>query len=306
MDDVRAQVTAMAAAQVDIRQEISVSVKQQVKRVLLALFVAGIGCSLLIAFFIWRRIRQVGSAYEGLLHESRRQTEKAYESTQWFQTTLESIGDGVIACDAAGHIVLMNQVARNLTGWSLEDARNLPLEDVFHIIDRETHETCENPVAKVRRLNAVVPTANHTLLVQKKGSELVLEDSAAPIRDKRGDISGIVLVFRDVTERRRTKDALVASEKTAMAGRLASSIAHEIHNPLDSVANLHHLLRGQLDPEEREEYLRLADVELARALQISRAMLGLYDTSQGPVTFELKALIENVLVMLDRESQAIV
>ena len=101
----------------------------------------------------------------------------------------------------------------------------------------------ENPVAKVKRLNSIVGVANHTVLIRKDGTELHIADSGSPIRDQCGKTAGIVLVFRDITRERRTQEALLANEKLAVAGRLAATIAHEIHNPLDSVSNLLYLMR---------------------------------------------------------------
>jgi signal transduction histidine kinase len=118
-----------------------------------------------------------------------------------------------------------------------------------------------------------------------------------------GKMIGVVLVFRDVTEERQVQTALVASEKLAVAGRLAASIAHEIHNPLDSVANLHFLLADENDPAKREEYLRLAQQELGRTMQISRTMLSLYREPRAPIQIDLRELIEGVLLLLDRRLQ---
>ena len=111
---------------------------------------------------------------------------------------------------------------------------------------------------------------------------------------------GIVLVFRDVTEARRNEAALIAAEKLAVAGRLAASIAHEIHNPLDSVANVHFLLENESDPVKRKEYLRMAQQELGRTMQISRTLLSLYREPKAPIPVDLKDLAEGVLLLLDR------
>jgi signal transduction histidine kinase len=114
---------------------------------------------------------------------------------------------------------------------------------------------------------------------------------------------GVVLIFRDVTEERKVQGALVASEKLAVAGRLAASIAHEIHNPLDSVANLHFLLEQEDDDQKRREFLRLAQQELGRTMQISRTMLSLYREPKAPIQIDLRELIEGVLLLLDRRLQ---
>ena len=95
--------------------------------------------------------------------------------------------------------------------------------------------------------------------------------------------------------------ALMAHEKLAVAGRLSASIAHEIHNPLDSVANLHYLMANETDPALQQRYLGMAQQELNRTLQISRAMLGLYREPKAPVEVELRDLLQSVLLLLDRQ-----
>ncbi len=114
-------------------------------------------------------------------------------------------------------------------------------------------------------------------------------------------MAGVVLVFRDITDLRRRDEALMAHEKLAVAGRLSASIAHEIHNPLDSVANLHYLMANETDPALQQRYLAMAQQELNRTLQISRAMLGLYREPKAPVEVDLRELLESVLLLLDRQ-----
>lgn len=135
------------------------------------------------------------------------------EQRQLWQVTLSSIGDAVITTDTAGRITFMNPVAQAVTGWRLDEASGKPLETVFHIINEETRETVENPVVKALREGVVVGLANHTLLVAKDGIERPIDDSAAPIRDAENNVNGVVLVFRDVTERRRAEQALQESEE---------------------------------------------------------------------------------------------
>jgi signal transduction histidine kinase len=140
-----------------------------------------------------------------------------------------------------------------------------------------------------------------SLLIAKDGTEYVIDQSAAPIRDAKGEVAGVVLVFRDVTDLRRRDEALMATEKLAVAGRLSASIAHEIHNPLDSVANLHYLMANESDATLQQRYLAMAQQELNRTLQISRAMLGLYREPKAPVEVDLHDLLESVLLLLDRQ-----
>nr|HID57889.1 PAS domain S-box protein [Desulfobacterales bacterium] len=146
--------------------------------------------------------------------------------------TLRSIGDGVICTDAAGRVVLMNSVAEELTGWSEEEAVGKQLNDVFYIINEKTRKRCDNPVEKVLETGGVVGLANHTVLVSRDGTERILADTGAPIRGKDGEIIGVVLVFRDVTERRRIADELQKIEKLESIGVLAGGIAHDFNNIL--------------------------------------------------------------------------
>ena len=160
------------------------------------------------------------------------------QSEERWSTTLRSIGDAVISTDANGKVMFMNEVAEKLTGWPLSEAQGRDLEEVFNIVNEVTRIKPESPVAKVIRMGQVVGLANHTALIRRNGTELPIEDSGAPIRDKEGQVTGVVLVFHDISEKRRAEKAVRDSERLAMTGRMASTLAHEIHNPLDTVGNL--------------------------------------------------------------------
>jgi PAS domain S-box-containing protein len=127
---------------------------------------------------------------------------------QHFRITLNSIGDAVIATDDKGLVTLMNPVAETLTGWAAPEAIGRNIRDVFHIISAKTRELSENPIEKVLLLGKTVGLANHTVLISKNGTEFQIADSAAPITDDDGHISGVVLVFRDVTEKYRLEEAI--------------------------------------------------------------------------------------------------
>src|SRR5579862_3233797 len=125
------------------------------------------------------------------------------ESEEWLFTTLESIGDAVIATDAPGVIVFMNTVAVSLTGWTEEEAQGRECREVFHIVNESTRHETESPVTKVLRDGVISGLANHTILIDRDGTEHNIDDSGSPIRDKAGSLIGVVLIFRDVTERRK-------------------------------------------------------------------------------------------------------
>jgi PAS domain S-box-containing protein len=273
---------------------------EQVRTLLLALLFLALGMGVLIGLFTRNRLHSVSAAYRMSLEILGHRAEELFQSEQRLRTTLESIGDGVITCDADGRIQMMNPVAMELTGWSQSEANGQQLEKVFRIVNETTREIVETPVAKVKRLNRIVGMANHTMLIRKDGTELNIADSGAPIRDQRGEMMGIVLVFRDITMERKTQDALIANEKLAVAGRLAATIAHEIHNPLDSVSNLLYLMRNGATKEESNQFMDLAEQELARVTQISRAMLGLYRESKAPVAVDLREMLQDILLLLER------
>ena len=112
---------------------------------------------------------------------------------EWWHVTLSSIGDAVISTDTKGRITFMNPVAQAVTGWQLGEALGLPLQTVFNIVNEETRLTVENPVAKALREGVAVGLANHTLLIAKDGTERPIDDSAAPIRNARDEVVGVVL-----------------------------------------------------------------------------------------------------------------
>jgi len=130
------------------------------------------------------------------------------ESEQRWSTTLTSIGDAVIATDTLGKTTFMNAEAENLTGWKLIEASGLPVKSVFNIVNEQSRLEVENPIDKVLREGIVVGLANHTVLVRKDGTEVPIDDSGAPIRDKYGETTGVVLIFRDIAERKKTEEAM--------------------------------------------------------------------------------------------------
>lgn len=125
-----------------------------------------------------------------------------------FQTTLLSIGDGVISVNKNQEVVLLNEIAEKLTGWSQAEASGKQFEEVFNIINELTREKAENPISKVLETGNIVELANHTVLIKKDCTEIAIEDSAASIKDKHGEIQGVVLVFRDVTEKKKIRNQI--------------------------------------------------------------------------------------------------
>ncbi len=134
-----------------------------------------------------------------------RMEKKLKESEKWFATTLRSIGDAVITTDKDGLITFVNPVAEELIGWKLEEVLNKKLSSIFNIINRDTRLPVENPVTRVLLEGFTVGLANHTILIARDGTEIPIDDSAAPIVDDTGDIIGVILVFRDITQREKSE-----------------------------------------------------------------------------------------------------
>ncbi|HET6929977.1 MAG TPA: PAS domain S-box protein [Candidatus Acidoferrum sp.] len=139
------------------------------------------------------------------LSERKRAQEELAKSEKWLSTTISSIGDAVISTDMNGTVTFMNPVAEALTGWSQREASGKSMDLVFDIINKDTRKAVENPVKKVFREGKVVGLADHTLLLSRNGKEFDIEDSAAPIVSNEGESFGVVLVFRDITEKKQTE-----------------------------------------------------------------------------------------------------
>jgi len=167
--------------------------------------------------------------------ERKRSQDSIFQEKERLKVTLQSIGDGVIATDTIGRVILLNGIAQTLTGWSEDEAMGQQISEVFDIINESTGKTQENPIDKVMRLGKVVGLANNTILISRNGERRIIADSGAPIRDMEGDIIGVVLVFRDVTEKRRNAEELLKSQKLESLGVLAGGIAHDFNNILTGV-----------------------------------------------------------------------
>ncbi len=243
--------------------------------------------------------------FGGLLAREMRKSEEAaaavLEQKEWLDTTLRSIGDAVLATDTSGRVVFLNEVAATLTGFSSSEARGRPLSHVFPIFNEITREQTEDPVAKVIRTGTVIGLANHTVLCRRDGTEVAIDDSAAPIRNARGDLIGVVLVFRDVTQQREVEAALRNAEKLSTAGRFAATIAHEINNPLEAAINSLFLLNHDSGlSSEGRGYLSLAEQELSRVAAVARQTLAFYKDNSSPTPVNIPELLDEILGVYGR------
>ncbi len=138
----------------------------------------------------------------------RRSAMSAQAQREQLRVTLASIGDAVIATDVHGRVTLINAVAESLTGWNSADALGQDIASIFRIVNEDTRQMIESPVDRALREGVVVGLANHTLLIARDGAERPIDDSGAPIRNRDGTITGVVLVFRDITARKQAEDTL--------------------------------------------------------------------------------------------------
>ncbi len=218
---------------------------------------------------------------------------KLRESEQWLATTLKSIGDAVIATDAGGFVTFMNPVAEVLTGWKQEDTAGKPLKKVFNIINEETGKQAEDPATRVLREGVVVGLANHTVLIAKDGTKYPIDDSGAPIRDNKGNITGVVLVFRNITEKRNMEEALLKADALESLGILAGGIAHDFNNILMAIMGNITLAKMYAKPGDKIfERLKEAENASLRAKDLTQQLLTF---SRGGAPIKKIAFISKLL-----------
>jgi PAS domain S-box-containing protein len=209
-----------------------------------------------------------------------RQQESLRKSEASLAATLSSIGDAVIATDVKGNISFMNNVAEQLTGWSLKDAVNKPLTKVFNIINETSRETVESPVTKVLKTGLVVGLANHTILISKDGREISIDDSGAPIVGEDKKTFGVVLVFRNIGERRKMERQLADSEQKFRS----------LFNSMNEGACLHKVIYDSNGNAVDYEILEVNDAyevltEIKRERAIGQRASALYGLPEPPYLY---------------------
>lgn len=221
MDRVREELATLRAEEQAYRDTLRTKVRSALLRTTLTFaFASALALALLL----------------GVQHLSGRNRRQLRRQAIWLSTTLRSIGDAVIATDAHGNVIFMNDVAERMTGWLQSEAIGHPLSDTFRIINEVTRQSVENPVTRVLREGIVVGLANHTILIARDGTEHAIDDTAAPIKETTTDLSGVVLVFHDVGERRQLeRDLHDRATKLTDADRrkdeFLAMLAHELRNP---------------------------------------------------------------------------
>jgi len=260
-----------------------------------------------------RALQQSNSELEQRVHERTAELSKAVsdlrDERELLRITLASIGDGVLVTDALGRITYLNARAESLTQWHTAEATGMPLDKVFRVINETSRLPVEIPATRALHEGVVVSPANHSVLLGKNASETAIDDRAAPIRDAQGNVVGSVLVFRDITERKRHEAAerrhlaeLAHAGRLSTVGEMLSGLAHEINQPLAAAANFARagIRYAKTDPMTTKEqllnWLEKSATEVERASNIVRR-LGAFTRRSGSFgsTFDLNDLVENIV-----------
>ena len=205
--------------------------------------------------------------------ERKRAEEALSSEKERLAVTLRSIGDGVITTDIEGNLVIMNKIAENLTGWSQNEAQGKPLTRIFNIVNEITRKPCENPVEKVIKTGNIIELANHTLLISRDGTEYIIADSGAPIKDKNSETIGVVLVFRDMTEKQKMLNNMQRIDKLDSLGVLAGGIAHDFNNLLSGIFGYIEMARKTSTDEKTSRYLEKSMSVFTRAKDLTQQLI---------------------------------
>ena len=228
---------------------------------------------------------------------------KLKESEQRFFTTLKCIGDAVITTNTKGKVTFMNQQAELLTGWQEKEALRKDIKTVFNITSGKYNNEVDNPVSQVLKKNSIIHLQNDTVLISKDGSsKKYIEDSAAPIRDTQGKIQGVVLVFRDVGDRKKLEEQLRQAQKMEAIGTLSGGIAHDFNNLLTAIQGSTDLaLLSCKKTDELYQYFIEIQESSHRAAELTKKLL-LFSRLQ-PLEFKplnINHTVNGLLKMLNR------
>jgi PAS domain S-box-containing protein len=233
--------------------------------------------------------------------ERKRAEEALRQQREWLRVTLTSIGDAVIATDTNGGIAFLNPVAEKLTGWTQDEAAGRMLTDVFRIVNENTRESVDNPALRAMREGVIVALENHTVLIARDGTEIPIDDSGAPIRDADGKTLGAVLIFRDISERKkaeRERGTLLESEMAARERAEAASrakdefvamVSHELRSPLNAILGWASMLRrGNFSAEETAHSLEVIERNARAQVRIIDDLLDLGRVITGKLKLDLR------------------
>ncbi len=264
---------------------------------------SAVGLSLLVAVVLLtltrRELHSLTETYEMHLRAEAEQTRQLQESREFFRITLNSLADGVITTDAKEQVTFINPVGLNLTGWNHSaEVRGRPLQEVLRLLDESTRVELRKPLGTLLRSAEMASAPLQLLMLDRASNEFPVEVNAALIRNEGGELSGTMIVFRDISQRRQTEQTLRATERLNQAGRLSATIAHEIRNPLDTVTNLIYLMQhDSKSGAMSRQYLEMASEELSRITQITGQLLTFHREARHPVEVDIAEVLDSVLTL---------
>jgi PAS domain S-box-containing protein len=281
VDEIRDQIGGFQSVEEHLRDERNRTAQRDWRLEATICILLGLGIGAWLAVFTFRRMEMVAASFE----ESGR---ALAASEQRWATTLESIGDAVMATDSEGRVTFLNQTAAALTGWQSEDALGQPIQNVFCIVNEQTRRPAEDPVDRVLNGGRAVELANNMALLAKNGRLIPIADSAAPIVDRDGRITGVVLVFHDVTENRRAEEA-VRESQAKLAAALASMTDSVIITDADgrfvdfndSYARFYRFKSKAECAQNFDEFTTLFDVKMADGRPAPREMYAIQRALRG-------------------------
>ncbi len=238
------------------------------------------------------------------LRALRRALDSLYTEKEQLAVTLQSIGDGVITTDSHGRVVLMNGQAEILTGYTQREALNRPITEVFRTNLEITGAPGEDCVEKALLLGEKVEFTEDTVLVAKGGTERIISESASPIRDQQNRITGVVLAFRDITEKHKMQSELLKAQKIESIGVLAGSIAHDFNNILTAIVGNITMVKAWINPNDRiHDRLTKVEQSALRAEGLTRQLLT-FSKGGAPrkTTFAIERLLKDSISLVLRES----
>lgn len=222
------------------------------------------------------------------------------EETENLRVTLSSIGDAVITTDTKGNITRMNPIAEKMTGWSLEEALNTPIDKVFRILNSKTRKPVKNPVFEVLESGQIVGLENHTVLYSRTGEEYHIDDSGAPIRTDDSRIIGAILVFRDVTHEYIAEERMRQTQKIEAIGTLAGGIAHDFNNILCGVMGFTEIAMDEIQEPGllRDALGRIRDGH-HRATNLVKQILSFTRSEEGEkTTIQIDSILKEVNALM--------
>jgi len=326
MDSIRAEINAIDQIETGALTQQEAGYAAAMRRLFIIIIISSLIVLLLALSFAYLIYRESQQRLKNLAHletqhflEIQNETNKQLQqanltlrtSEEKLAVTLNSIGDGVIATDAEGLVVLLNPLAELLTGWTKAEAIGRPVDDIFRIINQETRQPAAIPVTETLTHGTIQNLANHTVLIARAGSECAIADSCSPIHDRDNQVVGAVLVFRDVTERNRQDRVLLeknvelenarsAAEKANLAkSEFLSSMSHELRSPLNAILGFAQLMETESlppTPVQKESITQILQAGWHLLRLIDEVLdLAKVESGQVPISPEPVSLAEVLL-----------